>query len=960
MGAGVPHEATAPSEASREQAMSFGSFRLLATQRLLLEGDRPVRLGSRALDILIALVTRAGELVGKRELMRIVWPDAVVADTNLTVHVSALRRALGDGQAGNRYILNIPGRGYRFVAPVTLAEEPRPPTPRLAPPVRPHNLPAQLTRLIGRDEVVSNLLQQLSMQRLITIVGPGGIGKTAVALDLAARLIGAYEHGVWLIDLAPIADPRLVSTTLASVLGAELRSDDPLPGLIAAVRDKQMLLMLDNCEHVIDATARLAAGILRGSRGVQIVATSREPLLVEGERVHRLRTLESPPVSDRLSAAEAIRFPAVQLFVQRATATISQFELSDEDAPSAADICRTLDGIPLAIEFAAARVDAFGVRGVARRLDNRLRLLTGGGHASIRRHRTISAALDWSYQLLSREEQTVFRRLAIFADRFTLESARAVAAGSDGSALDITVIVTSLVMKSLVAADVGHGEVRYRLLETMRAYALAKLEENGEAEALGRHHATYYRHQLEAAGNNSAGTDAAATYAPEINDIRAALSWAFAPRGDRSIAVALAAASAPIWFELSLLTECHSRTKQALDLLDITDQGTRREMVLQTMLGLSLMYTQGSTGSALTALTRASELAESVQEPTYQLRALTGLAFLCVRLEDFRSALVLARRVEAIAKGISDAVALSTADCIIGFSLFSLGEYAEALIRSQRVHRLMTPGEKRTQIVRSGMDYSILARCIVAQVLWLQGLLDQSAQASRDILEDAEAGGHPASLCQALGWCGCRIPLRLGDLETAERSIARLKDVAEKNGLRSYYAFGLGFEGLLSAKRGDSAGGALLLRACVDALRGSQYENIYTSFLSVLAEVLAMAGDCGESLAAADEALARIERSHSLWCMPEALRIRGEALALSDKVDTTRAEDHFRRSLDLARRQGALTLELRAAISLARLWRDRGCRRESAELLVSIYGRFSEGFETADLQTAKRLLDQLT
>ena len=430
--------------ANRDYSITFGPFCLIPKQRLLLESDRTVRLGDRALDLLIALVERRGELVGKRELMKLVWPDTVVIDANLTVHLSALRRALGEGQKGSRYILNVPGRGYRFIAPITFADELRSEEPRLAPSANLHNLPAQLTRLIGRAEVVGDLVQLLLSDRLLTIVGPGGIGKTAVALEIAERLAPAYEHGVWLIDLAPIADPRLVPTALASVFGLEVRSDNPLPSMVVALSDKQMLLVLDNCEHLIDAAAALAEGVLRGARGVQILATSREPLRVEGERVFRLSPLESPPASVRLRAAEALKFPAVQLFVERAAATMNGFELSDADAAIAGAICGKLDGIPLAIELAAVRVDTFGVRGVAARLDDRLRLLTGGRRAVRPRHLTISAALDWSYQLLSAEEQTLFRRLAIFAGGFTLEAAQAVAAREDGGSSDIADGVASL------------------------------------------------------------------------------------------------------------------------------------------------------------------------------------------------------------------------------------------------------------------------------------------------------------------------------------------------------------------------------------------------------------------------------------------------------------------------------------------------------------------------------------
>src|ERR1700674_3429373 len=404
--------ATTSTRSPQGQSLCFGPFRLLVAQRLLLEGDRPVRLGSRALDILIALVERPGESVIKHELMALVWPDTVVEEGNLKVHVAGLRRVLGDGRGGTRYLINVPGRGYRFVAPVTISDESGLLAMDFATASR-HNLPVKLTRLIGRREIIDNLAQQLSMQRLLTIVGSGGIGKTAVALDVAEETLFSYAHGAWLIDLARIAEPRLVPTALASALGREVRSNDPLPSLIASLRDKQMLLVLDNCEHVINAAATMATEVLKGAHAVRILATSREPLRLEGEQVHRLPPLESPTQSAGLSANEALRFPAVQLFAECAAATVNDFKVTDENAASVAHICRELDGIPLAIEFAAARVDALGIRGLVAGLDDRLRILTLGRRGDQPRHQTIAAALDWSHQLLSQEEQTVFRHLAV-------------------------------------------------------------------------------------------------------------------------------------------------------------------------------------------------------------------------------------------------------------------------------------------------------------------------------------------------------------------------------------------------------------------------------------------------------------------------------------------------------------------------------------------------------------------
>ena len=734
-------------QAAAERAISFGPFRLFPAQRLLLEGDKPVRLGSRALDILIALVERAGELIGKDELMARVWPNTFVEEGNLKFQIGALRRTLG---VGNRYLVNIPGRGYCFVAPVALADGPRQSPPQAAAAEHAHNLPAHLTRMIGRADTVSTLAARLPRQRLITIVGPGGIGKTTVALAVAEALIPAYDHGVWLIDLAPLSDPRLVPTALATALGLEIRAENPLSGLIAFLRDKQMLLLLDNCEHVIDEAAALAISILKGASGVHILATSREPLGAEGEHVYRLSPLRSPPASAGLAAAEALGFPAVQLFVERAAASLDEFELSDADAPIVADICQKLDGIPLAIEFAAARVEAFGVHGLAAHLDERLRLLTSGRRTTLPRHRTLSAMLDWSYGLLTEVEQRVLRRLAIFAGGFTLHAAGAVAADATHPESEVLEQAAELVAKSLVAADVGDAEPRLRLLETTGAYALNKLAQSGEVDAIAQRHAGYYRDLLQAAAQDKAAADDWSAHAPDIDNVRTALTWAFAPEGDASIGVALAAASAPVWLEMSLLTECHGWMGKAIESLDAPDRGTRYEMALQTAFAVSLMYTKGMTGEADAALTRAVELAESLYDPDYQLRALTGLCTFRNRFADFRSALGFARQCEAVAQGLTDPAATPTADWMLGVSLYFLGDLASARAHLQRGLDAQVPAPPRAYIVRFGVDQRVHSLSILAHILWLQGFPDQAARTGKRGIDLASTLAHPVSMCMAL------------------------------------------------------------------------------------------------------------------------------------------------------------------------------------------------------------------
>jgi predicted ATPase/DNA-binding winged helix-turn-helix (wHTH) protein len=613
--------------ADGEPAIAFGPFRLLPAQRLLLDGDRPVRLGSRAFDILTALVERAGEVIGKDELMARVWPQTFVEEANLKIQVSALRRALGDGQDGHRFVVTVPGRGYNFVAPVSREETSQALPPPSIVPVGLHNLPALVTRMIGREEAEAAIMSRLSRQRLVTVVGPGGVGKTTVVLAVAEQMTADYQHGVWLIDLAPLGDPRLVPSTVATVLGLRIRTEHPLSGLLAGLIDKRMLLLLDNCEHVIDGAASLAAAILSGVPGINILVTSREPLGVAGEHEYRLGPLSGPQRSSELSAAEAAAFPAVQLFVQRVSAVVEDFALNDANAPLVCEICRRLDGLPLAIEFAAPRVEVLGVKGLAAHLHDSLPGLGARRRAALPRHRTMRAVLDWSYGLLSENEQRFFRALGIFAGGFTVEATAAVVRDASATRVDAIDGLADLVAKSLVVADVSGTSPRFRLLDTTRAYAIEKLDASGERERIACRHAEYYRDLFERAeGEASARSDDEwlADYAPEIDNLRAALDWAFSARGDRPIGVALTAAAAPLWMRLSLLEECCSRCNRALGILGTEKaRDPRDEMRLQAALGAS-MADPANMGAAFT---KVLEIAENVGDTQYQLRALRGLYF---------------------------------------------------------------------------------------------------------------------------------------------------------------------------------------------------------------------------------------------------------------------------------------------------------------------------------------------
>jgi predicted ATPase/DNA-binding winged helix-turn-helix (wHTH) protein len=475
--------------AAAEGAISFGPFRLLPGQQLLLEDGKPVRIGSRALEILLALIENAGTVVSKQELIARTWPNIFVDEGNLRVHVAALRKALGDGQTGRRFIANVAGRGYCFVAPIERSEVDRSAPSRASTPLR--DMPGPASRMIGRVEVVNALVAQLPQKRLITLAGPAGIGKTTVAHAVAQASTHRYPDGISCIDLAAVAESDLVDGVIASALGIVLVDEAPIQAVTAFLRDKQMLLVLDGCERVLDAAGRLVEEILRNAPGAHILATSRERLRATGEFVQRLAPLAAPPASAELTAGEALAFAAVRLFVERAAVHLGGYELSDADVPIVSNICRKLDGIALAIEVAASRIEAFGIRGLAAILDDRFPLSMRGRRTALPRHQTLAAALDWSYEVLPESERLLLRRLAVFTGDFTLESAIAIAADAEHDGHYVVDGLSNLVAKSLVTADVGGPVVQYRLFNTTRIYARLKLAESGELDDVVRRHAEY-------------------------------------------------------------------------------------------------------------------------------------------------------------------------------------------------------------------------------------------------------------------------------------------------------------------------------------------------------------------------------------------------------------------------------------------------------------------------------------
>ena len=877
-----------------ETAVAFGRHRLFPGRRQLFAGDQPVELKPRAFEVLLALAEARGALVPREQLSKRVWPNTFVDPHNLDIQISTLRKALGPDRD---MIRTDTGRGWRLLATV----ETIPPSLQADPPT---NLPSPITPLVGREQELAELPDVIGAHRLVTLTGAGGIGKTQLALEAARRILKNFADGAWIVELAPTTDPALVPSAIARALGVAPDSDrSPIDQLVPILELKQLLLLIDNCEHLIEGAAAVAETLLRGAPMLHILATSREPLAAEGEHIFRVKPL-TVPATDIRDVAEGLEHSAVRLFVERTQAADYSFVLDEHRMPGVAKICRHLDGIPLALELAAGCVATIGVETLAGRLDDRFRLLTGGRRSALPRHQTLAATLDWSYGLLTPAEQTVLRRIAVFAGSFTLEGARAVAAaGTKGDAAAMTQIA-GLVTKSLVALDVRGPETRYRLLDTTRAYARHKLAESGEFGATARRHAAHYRDLLERAEaiwQTTPASELVATYAPDIDDIRAALDWAFAPAGAHELGVALATAAAPLWIQLSMLRECRDLVSRALSHLDeVSGARACHEMRLQAALGISSMWAEGSVSMTRVASERALKLAEDVGSIEYQLRALFIQWTYPLRRGEYRETLTIARKFKQLAETATDLLAELTGIRMEGASLFHLGDLAGARAAMEKVGAMSSPDMRRSFAVRFGIDQRVAALVYLARVLWLQGQPDRAARLAQTALGEARSINNPNVLCMVLCDNLCALAALSGERQVVEEVATTLADEADKHGLGLWHMVAAAFKGVAAVQAGDSALGLRLLRSTLDGPRGTRIELRHTVFVEAFAQALAATGRVAEGRAVIENVLDNSRRNDGLWCVPELLRLRGE-FALRDGLPISAAVENRLRGGRLAR-----------------------------------------------------------
>jgi predicted ATPase/DNA-binding winged helix-turn-helix (wHTH) protein len=941
------------------EVISFGPFDLSLSERQLRRGEAPIQLGSRAFDILTTLVEHAGEVVSNKDLLSRAWPDVAVEGGILRVHIAALRKALGDGLGDARYVINVPGRGYSFVAPISRSGV-ETVSSNGAPSYHTLTLPPRLRRIVGRDETCRIISEQLKTHRFVNIVAPGGMGKTTVAVSVGHAAISDFDGAVTFVDLGSIVDPHLVANTVASTLGLGIQGSDPAASLIAGLASRKLLLLLDNCEHVIDTVAPLAERIFSDAPEVYILATSRETLRVEGEHVYRLEALESPSENAGLTAADAMVFSAVQLFVERAAARGSPIKLSDDDAPVVGEICRNLDGLALAIELAAGRVVAHGFRGTAALLDNRFKLEWQGRRTALPRHQTLNSMLDWSYSLLSEAERLVLRRLSIFVGTFDFHAAADIVIEPGGDTVQFEKILAGLLEKSLVSPIPDDANARYRLLETTRAYAFVKLSEADETDMVAERHARHYTDLLQPTGFSQSvlhGPDDFSSISVHLGNMRAALNWCFSDRGTPSLGTALAAATAPFFMKASLLHECVRWSTRAISALPHADRRNSIELVLQDAVARSSMYTQqvGAAGIRA-AFERGLALVETHGDDAFRLRLLASFNIFLINMGEFRAASRIAHQAQAVARSMNDPAGIVISNWIQGHTQHITGNQAAAQARCEAgFAQAAAFPNKNTSVF--GFGHRVRALTALARARWISGFPDQALAAAQQAV--CEAADDRLLACISLVyaptvfvWCG--------DLEKAQELIERLINYATRYALTACIGPSLCLKGDLLLRSGDAATAVTFLRrALVDIPDEDKHRLQETIITTALAEGLAALGQHAAALTAVDKAISLVTQNGNSFDFPEMLRIKGEILAAMPQSDGLEAEACLLRSLNQARSQGDLGWELRTAMSLAKLMSGQGRLKQGRTLLAEVYGRFSEGFATADLQKARRQMESM-
>ncbi|OAF10221.1 hypothetical protein AYJ54_11085 [Bradyrhizobium centrolobii] len=943
---------------SQFEAFEFGPYRLIPSKRLLLTGQKAVELGSRAFDILTLLLEHRGEVVSRRQILDHAWPGLTVDEANLRVQMSDLRRALNVEDDGASYITNVQGRGYMFVAPVRTVSSSQAAVTSSGALSTGGKLPWRPQRVIGRADAVDALVAQTLAYRFVTIVGPGGIGKTTLAVELGHRLASEFGDDVFYADLGSLKAPDLVLPTIAAALGYTAHSGDLLTALALFVADRRLMLIVDCCEHVIEEAANLTAKLFQHAPNIHLVATSREALRADGETVYLIEPLGLPAEREEMTADEVARAPSVELLMQRAAASGYVGGVDDANALAAAEICRRLDGNPLAIELAASRLVTYGFRGLLEGLRGRA-VLTWPGRRHEPRHRSLEATLDWSFRLLSDVERRVLARLSVLIGPFTMQAAQALAVDAIDEGWTVARAVEELADKSLIAILPVDDTHLYRIPDITRYYAEMKLAESGERQKVLRRHAEFCTDTLRQADGEPRHLIERRTlrHGLHVGNVRAALDWCFSSLGDARLGTALAAFASRMLLDRSMLTECLRWCEIAVAHIDEREPLSICALRLQEALALCRMYLKANDDQVGDTIARALDMAAALGERQSELHLLAGRNLFLTRRGDYTGALVAAERFAGLAQSSQDPVEIAASEWMLGST--------HNLIGHQDLGReLVERGIARAEALGIGKTYYFgfdnKARGTLGRVWtsWLCGAPEKARRLAERVIDEWGAQNHPVSSCIAYLYSAV-VVLWLRDLDWAERLIETLIEVADKHQLMPYRTGGMALKGELLLARGQTEASVAVLRAVLEPLGTEQLTILRTPAMRAYSEGLARMGEVDQAEGSIAGLIEQAETVSPTYLLPELLRTQGDVMLARRPADRARAEACYLRALEQARTDGAVGWELRAAIALARLWQEDQRAGDAAELLQRSLSKFTEGADTPDLIDARQLLQSM-
>ncbi|CUX57882.1 winged helix-turn-helix domain-containing protein [Agrobacterium genomosp. 13] len=925
-------------------AINLGKCQLLLKKRILMADGKPAQIGSRALDILLYLARRQGQTISIDELMKAVWPNTTVEQNTLRVQIKNLRRALTESGSGC-FVVNRSGRGYSLIVPtqrmgLRLSSELAETTSALP----------KRRRLIGRAGTISEVTERLLNHQLVTVTGPGGIGKTGVVKEIAARWDSWGRREVFYIDLGGLQDERLLLAHVARAVGVKQSDADPRE-VLRTLSGVNGLLVLDTCEHMIDAAAEFVEQLLPEAPNLKVLVGSQDSLRIAGEWVTRLQPLAFPQTdeADELVTAEA--YPAIELFLERASGAGCALTLAPATIGAIGRICARLDGLPLAIELAAARVGQFGVDHLLSALNQHLGILTGGLRTGVPRQRTMRAAIEWSFSTLTDYEQELLQNLSVLKSPFVLEIATAVAGEGHPEVADQDVMngLNELYRKSMLNVVIVDDRQHFCLLDTTRTYAYELLRRRGGEDIARSRHLTYVQNMLRQRRESSFVCPTLQSE-HELNEVRGALDWA-SEHGELMETVAnLTLAAIPMWFEHSLVGECRMYVERILSKMSDRGAGDARILQFYVALGGAYMNIQGAGEDARSAWTEVYRQAGRTGDIGNRLKSLWGLWVDARNRGDFVSASILSKRFTRLSRKSNDPLVLVNADRMSSISHFFQGELALSRRLAERVASSPHAGR---DVVSFQFHQRITARCFLAQALWLQGFADKAIGLAIGNVEDAIAIGHSATISYALTEGGCQVAWNVGNLSLLEHYSQLALCRTARNGLDVWHTIAGCFSGILQLKRGNDVG-LEILHDALGQLRRAHRAPVCSRALAFYADELAKRGRAGEAIAAIEEALSRARLSGEKWCEPELLRLRG----VIRKRFGLPYETDLHASMALCRQQGALGWQLRTATSLAEHYLDRGDERAAVSCLIDIYGSFDEGSGSEDLRKAEALLDQ--